>query len=149
VFGSIHHIGFVVSALASAEQLFIDLGYLPLGDAVDDRYQRARLRFLHRRGADAAEPLVELIQPLDETASTYQFTQRNRFQIHHLCYVTADIDAAIVTARAARFTQVQPVVAAPAIGGSRITFFYARAVGLVEIVERPPFGPSSQDRPLA
>jgi methylmalonyl-CoA/ethylmalonyl-CoA epimerase len=139
VFGRVHHVGFVVRDLAAAEAPFLALGYVRISEPIEDSYQRAELLFVKRPGADGAEPLVELIHPLDETARTYQFTQRNQFQIHHLCYATDDIDAAVAQARAARFTQVQPVVSAPAIGGSRITFFYARAVGLVEVVERPPF----------
>jgi catechol 2,3-dioxygenase-like lactoylglutathione lyase family enzyme len=139
VFGRVHHVGFVVADLAAAEHLYGALGYARRGDVVEDAYQRAELVFLERNGADKSEPLVELIRPLDETARTYAFTQRNQFKIHHLCYVTEDIAAAVAQARAARFTQVQPVVAAPAIGGSRIAFFYARAVGLFEVVERPAF----------
>jgi catechol 2,3-dioxygenase-like lactoylglutathione lyase family enzyme len=139
VFGRVHHVGFVVDDLAAAERLFAALGYARRGDAVEDGYQRAELVFLERTGANPSEPLIELIRPLDEKARTYEFTKRNQFQIHHLCYATDDIAVAISQARTARFTQVQPVVPAPAIGGSRIAFFYARAVGLVEVVERPPF----------
>ena len=139
MFERVHHVGFVVDDLVAAERLFAALGYARRGDAVEDSYQRAEIVFLTRTGADSSEPLVELIRPLDEKARTYEFTKRNQFQIHHLCYATDDIAAAIAQARAARFTQVQPVVHAPAIGGSRIAFFYSRAVGLVEVVERPSF----------
>ncbi len=137
--GRVHHVGFIVVDLPTAEQHFAGLGYVRRGDAVADNYQRAELLFLARQGADPSEPLVELIRPLDEHARTHAFKRRNQFQIHHLCYVTEDIDAAISQARAARFSQVQPVVEAPAIGGSRIAFFYARSVGLFELVERPAF----------
>jgi catechol 2,3-dioxygenase-like lactoylglutathione lyase family enzyme len=139
VFGRVHHVGFIVVDLPAAEQHFAGLGYVRRGEAVADNYQRVELLFLARQGADRSEPLVELIRPLDEDSRTHAFTTRNQFQIHHLCYVTEDIDAAIAQARGARFSQVQPVVEAPAIGGSRIAFFYARAVGLFELVERPAF----------
>ncbi len=139
VFGRLHHVGFVVTDLSAAEQHFEGLGYRRRADAVSDDYQRASLLFLSRTGASAGEPLIELICPLDESARTHAFTTRNQFQIHHLCYGTDDIERTVAEMRAARFTQVQPVVAAPAIGGSRISFFYARPVGLFEVVERPPF----------
>lgn len=139
MFGRVHHVGFVVAELDAAERHFLALGYARRGETVADSYQRAQLVFLVRQGGDASEPLVELIHPVDEQARTHAFTTRNQYQIHHLCYVTEDMSVAIAQARAARFSQVQPVVAAPAIGGSRIAFFYARAVGLFEIVERPAF----------
>jgi catechol 2,3-dioxygenase-like lactoylglutathione lyase family enzyme len=139
MFGRLHHVGFVVTDLAAAERHFDALGYRRRGDAVSDNYQRAELLFLSRPGAATAEPLMELICPLDETARTHAFTTRNQFQIHHLCYATDDLERTVAEARAARFTQVQPIVSAPAIGGSRISFFYARPVGLFEVVERPPF----------
>jgi len=139
VFGRVHHVGFVVTELAAAERHFLALGYVRHGQVVEDPYQRAQLVFLQREDASAGEPLVELIHPVDEQARTHAFTARNQYQIHHLCYVTEDMTTAIAKARAARFSQVQPVVAAPAIGGSRIAFFYARPVGLFEVVERPPF----------
>jgi catechol 2,3-dioxygenase-like lactoylglutathione lyase family enzyme len=139
VFGRVHHVGFIVTDLTAAQQQFAGLGYVRRGDAIEDGHQRAELLFLVREGADGSEPLIELIRPLDERARTYAFTTRNQFRIHHLCYETDDITLAVAQARAARFTQVQPVVCAPAIGGSRIAFFYAQAVGLFEFVERPAF----------
>jgi hypothetical protein len=139
VFGRVHHIGFVVANLAAAERHLAIFGYTRRGDPVRDDYQRAELMFLVRPGADPSEPLLELIRPLDEQAPTYASMSRSQFQIHHLCYITNDIAEAVTQARSGRFSQVQPITAAPAIGGSRIAFFYARAVGLFEVVERPPF----------
>lgn len=139
VYGPIHHVGFVVRDLAGAERHFEGLGYTRRADLVRDDVQGADLLFLARTGAQAAEPLVELIRPVDETSRTYAFTTRNQFQIHHLCYATDDLAAACTLARSQKLVQVQHPVPAPAIGGSLIAFFYARPIGLIELVERPPF----------
>jgi methylmalonyl-CoA/ethylmalonyl-CoA epimerase len=139
VYDRLHHVGYVVRDLNAAERCFAALGYVRRGDVVRDSYQGADLLFLCRSNALPGEPLVELIHPIDETSKTYAFTTRNEYQIHHTCYATEDLASACEEALRRKFVRVQKPVPAPAIGGSLIAFFYARAIGLFELVERPPF----------
>lgn len=139
MFGPVHHVGLVTRDLQRAETHFRSLGYTPQGDvALDDR-QGVEILFLTRSGSAAGEPLLEIIRPTSPDSAVYGFTTRNEYPIHHLCFTTQDIAAAVALARELRYYVVQEPVPAPAIGGSLIAFCYSRATGLIELVERPPF----------
>jgi hypothetical protein len=139
MFGFVHHAGYIVRAFEAAERHFEALGYLRLSDPVDDSGYDAEIVFLRRAGAAAGEPLIELIRPKSPESAVYGHTQRNELQIHHLCFAVDDMKQALAAVRSARMVQVGKVRAAPAIGGSAICFFLSNAVGLFELVERPPF----------
>jgi hypothetical protein len=139
MFGPIHHTGYVVTALEPAERQFAALGYERLLDPSDDPGYDVEILFLQRRGAQPGEPLIELIRPRSPQSATYAHTKESKLQIHHVCFVVEDISAAVPAARSAGMFQVGQVRPAPAIGGSAICFLFSRAVGLIELVERPPF----------
>lgn len=139
MFETIHHTGFVVRDLAAAENRFAALGYTPRAETVEDDYQDAEIVFLKRAGSGSGEPLIELIRPRSEQSRVYEFAVKSKFRIHHVCYSTGNIEAAVKELTAQKFFQVTPVVEAPAIGGSLICFLFSRETGLFEIVERPPF----------
>jgi hypothetical protein len=139
MFGSIHHVGLVTNDLIRSETHFRALGYARRAEPVDDHTQGVEILFLVRDGAHASEPLIELIRPHSSDSKVYGFTTRNDYPIHHVCFATNDMAASVEVARKQRFGVVQGPVAAPAIGGSAICFFYSLGLGLFELVERPPF----------
>ena len=148
MFGAIHHAGYIVRAFETAERHFAAIGYRRLGSPVDDQGYDAEIIFLERDGAAPGEPLIELIRPKSPASAVYGHSERNELQIHHLCYAVDDMKAALSAVRAARMVQVGKVRPAPAIGGSAICFFFSDAVGLFELVERPPF-PSAAPAPIS
>jgi hypothetical protein len=137
MFGPIHHAGYVVPELEPGERAFAGLGYERLLDPTDDDGYDAEILFLKRKGAAAGEPLIELIRPKSPKSAVYEHTKQSKLQIHHLCFAVDDMSAAIAAARSARMLQVGQARPAPAIGGSAICFFFSRAIGLFELVERP------------
>jgi methylmalonyl-CoA/ethylmalonyl-CoA epimerase len=134
-----HHVGYIVRELEPANRYFAALGYEPTDAAAADDYHDAEILFLRRPGQPAGEPLIELIRPRSETSKVYRHTVDSKLQIHHVCYAVDDIAAASAVAKERRFREVQPVIPAQAIAGSRIAFFFAQQIGLIELVERPPF----------
>jgi hypothetical protein len=135
-FGPIHHAGYIVTALEPGEQAFAALGYQRVRDPAEDPGYDAEIVFLRRRGAAPGEPLVELIRPKSSQSAVYAHTKESKLQIHHLCFAVDDIAAAVAAARSAKMLQVGQVRPAPAIDGSAICFFFSRAIGLFELVER-------------
>jgi hypothetical protein len=143
--GAVHHAGYIVNALEPAERHFGALGFERLLAPVEDPGYGATIVFLSRRGAAVGEPLIELIQPMSSGSVVHGHAQRNELQIHHLCFAVQDIATASAAIRSARMLQLGDIRPAPAIGGSAICFFFSDAMGLFELVERPPFssvGPS-------
>lgn len=147
MFGAVHHAGFIVRAFEPAERHFAALGYRRLAEPVDDPGYDAEIVFLARGGAAPGEPLVELIRPKSPASALHGHTERNELQIHHLCFAVEDINAALQSLRSARMAPVGHVRPAPAIGGRAICFFFSSAVGLFELVEKPPF-PAAAAPPL-
>jgi len=72
----------------------------------------------------------------------FAHTKQSKLQIHHLCFEVEDMAGAVAAAQTARMFQIGQVRPAPAIGSSAICFFFSRAIGLLEVVERPPFSPT-------
>jgi len=137
--GTVHHIGFVMCDITRAENHFASLGHVRRADPIEDDYQDAEIIFLERKERAAGEPLIELVKPRSERSRVYEYAVKSKFRIHHLCYVTENIEATAASLLEKRFFQVTPAMNAPAIGNSLISFFYSRETGLFEIVERPPF----------
>ena len=139
MYGPIHHVGYIVAAIAPAAREFELLGYGAIGPTVDDPEYDAEIMFLRREGASAGEPLVELIRPRSEKSAVYAHTKQSKLPIHHVCYAVGDIEAAIADARRAKIYQLGQHRPAPAFGGARICFLFALPIGLFELVERPSF----------
>jgi catechol 2,3-dioxygenase-like lactoylglutathione lyase family enzyme len=139
MWGTVHHAGYVVQTLEPAERHFAALGFERVFAPVDDPDYGATIVFLERRGAAPGEPLIELIRPTSPQSIVGGHARRNELQIHHLCFAVEDIGAALASVRSARMLPVGQVRAAPAIGGSAICFCFSEAMGLFELVERPPF----------
>jgi methylmalonyl-CoA/ethylmalonyl-CoA epimerase len=143
MFGPVHHAGYIVTAIEPAEREFTALGYERLLQPKDDPEYQAEIVFLRRKDAARGEPLIELIRPISPQSAVYAHTKESKLQIHHLCFTVDDMAAAVLAAQSARMLRVGQVRPAPAIGGSAICFFFSRAIGLFELVERPAFSSAS------
>ncbi len=139
MYGPIHHVGYIVTAIDPAASDFARLGYRPIAAAVDDLEYDAEIVFLRRERASAGEPLVELIRPRSAQSAVYAHTKESKLQIHHVCFAVDDIAAAAAEARQGKIYQVGKTRPAPAFGGAQICFLFARPIGLFELVERPGF----------
>ena len=94
-----------------------------------------------RTAAVVADLVVELLEPATPGSPIDTFIERRGPGIHHVCFATPDLDAALARCRAAGVRLIDDV---PRIGaeGKRIAFVHPSATGgvLVELTEMESAG---------
>lgn len=126
----IAHIGVAVTGLADALGFYRDvLGLRP--DHSPEIQDGARIVSLAL--GDAA---VELLEPVDPDGPIAKFLARRGPGIHHVCYRVADLDAALVRARAAGYRLVDEEPR-PGAQGLRVAFLHPKSTSgiLIELTE--------------
>ncbi len=86
----IHHVGIVVERLEAAYRFYRDVLGLPLLKEALVPDQRVRAALL-----DAGDTEVELLEPTDPAGGVARFLARRGEGLHHVCFDTADVDAAV------------------------------------------------------
>lgn len=94
---SIHHIGIVVESLPAAYRFWRDTLGLPLVKEAEVADQGVRAGLL---AAGASE--VELLEPIGGNSGVRRFLAKRGEGLHHVCFETADVDAAIAALREER-----------------------------------------------
>lgn len=132
----IHHVGIVVRDLTVAYSFYRDTLGLPL----------LRTAVLPDQGVRAAllacgESELELLEPLDVASGVGRFLAKRGEGLHHLCFDTPDIDAALAGLEEQRVALLDHAPR-PGLAG-RIAFLHPRAccgvlVELATPVEAPP-----------
>jgi methylmalonyl-CoA/ethylmalonyl-CoA epimerase len=131
VLGRIDHIGVAVEDLDQAVALYSD----QLGMPVEHR------ETVEQFGVEAVlvgigDGHVELLKPVSPDSAVGQFLERHGPGIHHVAYVTEDIDSALAAVRDAG---LRPIDEQPRVGirGSRVAFLHPKSTGgvLTELVE--------------
>lgn len=82
-------------------------------------------------------PTVELLAPVDEKSPVNKTLEKNGVTPYHTCYIVPNIDEAALQLRKQRYVMVSKPAEAVAFCGSRVAFFFNKAVGLIELVEEP------------
>ena len=125
----IAHIGIAVQSLDGALPFYRDVLGLPV-IPIDDADGA------HIAALAAGDALVELLEPATPGSPIDTFIERRGPGIHHVCFATPDLDAALARCRAAGVRLIDDV---PRIGaeGKRIAFVHPSATGgvLVELTE--------------
>lgn len=124
----IHHVGIVVKRLEEAYVFYRDTLGLPLLREAEIADQGVRAALL---GAGDSE--IELLEPLDPDNGVGRFLSRRGEGLHHFCFDTPDVDAAI---RDLQGRGVEMIDHAPRQGlAGRIAFLHPRACAgvLVEL----------------
>jgi len=83
---AIHHVGLAVPSIEEALRFYGDKLGLPLVDALDLPDRQLKVAFLQ-----AANVLVELLEPTDTEGTVARFLERRGPGLHHLCFGTPDI----------------------------------------------------------
>jgi methylmalonyl-CoA/ethylmalonyl-CoA epimerase len=134
VFGRIDHIGVAVDDLDAAVALYRDrLGmHEEHRERVEDFGVEAVL-------LEIGDGHVELLFPLDADTGVGRFLESRGPGLHHVAYLTDDIDSALEFMRAAGFELIDE---RPRTGirSSRVAFVHPRSTGgvLTELVEPAP-----------
>ena len=132
--GTFHHIGFVVASIQSSVQGFMDSVDAQWdGTIFHDPNQVVRVTFL--RSKQAANPVLELVEPAGENSPVIPFLKRGG-GLHHLCYEIDSLEDQLTLSRAQGGLVVRPPLPAVAFGGRRITWVYTKHKLLVEYLER-------------
>lgn len=139
---TLHHIGFVVANVTAAMDGFVrSLGASWDGQVFEDPHQKVKVAFL---ATSAAEPLVELVEPVGEDSPVRRFLAQKGGGLHHFCYQTGDLEAELQLMRSRRAILVRKPTPAVAFGGRRIAWMLTQEKLLVEFLEsRPAAGPAS------
>jgi methylmalonyl-CoA/ethylmalonyl-CoA epimerase len=116
----IHHVGIVVRDLTAAYRFYRDTLGLPLLREALIRDQGVRAALLA-----AGDTEIELLEPLEASSSVGRFLARRGEGLHHLCFDTPDIHAALTTLKEAH---VELIDTAPRPGlAGQIAFLHPKA----------------------
>jgi methylmalonyl-CoA/ethylmalonyl-CoA epimerase len=129
----LHHIGFVVSSIQESAEAFIQsLGASWDGKIIFDPVQRVHVSFFQNK--DAADPLIELVEPGDAKSPVATFLERGG-GLHHLCYEVENLDAHLAFCKSVGTIIIRPPVPAIAFGGRRIAWGVSKKRLLLEFLE--------------
>jgi methylmalonyl-CoA/ethylmalonyl-CoA epimerase len=131
---TLHHIGFVVASIQQVGVGFArSLHAIWDGEIIHDPQQQARVAFL--RHANAATPMLELVEPAGESSPLHRFVSRGG-GLHHICYEVDSLDDQMKLSRASGALIVKQPLPAVAFGGRRIAWVFISQKLLVEYLER-------------
>lgn len=138
----IHHVGVVVESLRRAYGFWRDTLGLPLLREAEIPDQGVRAALLA-----AGESELELLEPLTAAGGVARFLARRGEGLHHICFETADVDAALGGLRA----QSVPLLDERSRAGlaGRIAFLSPKAChGVLVELATPPQGTEARDSPV-
>ena len=127
-----HHIGMAVYDIEATAAVYVQGGY-HRSSTIYDPVQNVNICWLTREG----NPIIELVSPVDDTSPICKTKKKNGVNPYHVCYAVQDMEEASMKLRRMRYVQVSKPASAVAFNGSRVAFFFNKAVGLVELVEKP------------
>jgi methylmalonyl-CoA/ethylmalonyl-CoA epimerase len=130
-----HHVGVGTTDLPAAVRVYESLGYT-LQSQIEDAELGVRAAFLGSQG-----PWIEIVAPLDEGGGPLKgLLARGLLPApYHTCYAVQELREASRALVARGFVALGKPKPAVAFGGAPILYHAHRAIGLIELVERPPF----------
>lgn len=127
-----HHIGVAVNDIEATASVYEQGGY-HRSACIFDPVQNVNVCWLTRDGY----PSVELLAPVDETSPVCKTLEKNGVTPYHTCWIVPNIEEVAQQLRKQRYVMVSKPAEAVAFCGSRVAFFFSKAVGLIELVEEP------------
>jgi hypothetical protein len=123
-----HHSGFIVKDIMSWEKnLIIEKKIADIIDPV----QEARLSLYKQIGQDH---FIELIQPLNERAFTWNALQKKGNHFHHFCYSIENMHQVYEIAAARKMIPVLGPVNAVLFDNMKVVFYYNRNREVIEFL---------------
>lgn len=134
--GSLHHVAIAVRDIAAAEELYSGLLGLRVAHREVVADQGVRTSMLLPPGGEGAA--VELLEPLDENSPVSRFLERRGEGIHHVCFLTDDVEASLrrLEKKGAKLIDEHP---RPGSCGTEVAFIHPRSMNgvLVELARKP------------
>ena len=126
----LHHQGFVVKSIEDYEKNLIFEEKLK---EVIDPVQQAKLTLYSNFGSSN----IELIEPIEETAFTYNFLQKSGGGFHHNCYEVSDESEMRAFTESRRMIQIKGPLEALLFDGLFVFFFMDYNRQIVEFLIDP------------
>ena len=126
-----HHVGIATKSIERTAALFMDAGY-KMTTVIFDPKQNVNISFLEKAGS----PLLELVEPVDETSPVRNILNKVGVSAYHFCYEVESLDDSIVQLRQKKFMLLVKPIEAVAFNGRRICFLYHKETGLIELLEK-------------
>ncbi|MBL0079444.1 MAG: VOC family protein [Bacteroidetes bacterium] len=123
----LHHIGFVVKDIEKYENNMLFEAKI---NEIEDTIQNSKLS-LYKNYTNS---YIELIQPLNDSAFTYNFLQKNGDGFHHLCYEVNTEQEIIEITKNLRLIKVLGPVPALLFDNRHVYFYYSRNKNIVEFI---------------
>ena len=133
--GSLHHVAIAVRDIGKAEELYSGMMGLRVAHREGVADQGVRTSMLLPPGGEGAA--IELLEPLDENSPVFRFLEKKGEGIHHLCFVTDDVEASLrrLEKKGARLIDEHPRAGAY---GSEVAFIHPRSMnGVLVELARP------------
>ena len=127
-----HHIGMATNDIEATASIYEQGGY-KRSASIFDPIQNVNICWLTKEGM----PTVELLSPVDEKSPVNKTLEKNGVTPYHTCWIVPNIEGAAQQLRKQRYVMVSKPAEAVAFCGSRVAFFFNKAIGLIELVEEP------------
>lgn len=127
-----HHIGVAVKDISATAAVYVTGGYKQ-SDTIFDPIQNVNICWLTKENM----PVVELLEPVDETSPVNKILEKNGVTPYHTCYIVDEIELAMKELRKFKYIVVSKPAEAVAIHGCKVCFLFNKNVGLIELVESP------------
>jgi len=126
----VHHIGYAVPSIETAIGEFESLGWSVSSEVTGDAERKVRIVFMKLDNT-----CIELVAPTADDSPVKKLLQKGSGEPYHICYQVEDVDACVAELKVKRFVLTKKPSPAPAIGGKRVAFLFAKNVGVIELVE--------------
>ena len=127
-----HHIGVAVKSIEATATVYVAGGYKQSVTTFDP-IQNVNICWLEKMDM----PLVELLEPVDDTSPVNNILEKNGVIPYHTCYIVDNLEKATAELRKMRYQQVSKPAVAVAINNCRVAFYFNKNVGVIELVEAP------------
>ena len=127
-----HHIGLAVKNIQATAAVYVGGGY-KRSERIFDPVQNVNICWLTKEGM----PVIELLEPVDETSPVSKTLEKNGVTPYHTCYIVEDIEQAVRDLRKLKYVAVSKPVGAVAIHGRKVCFLFNKNVGLIDLLEAP------------
>lgn len=124
-----HHIGYVTDSITNFSMEYVRGGY-SVSDVFIDDIQRTKICFLYKKD----NPVIELVEPLDEKSSVNKILKKNGVCPYHICYETDSINTDFDLMCEQGYIPLFRPVKAVAFGDRLICYFYKKEIGFIELL---------------
>ena len=124
-----HHIGYVTNNIEKTSTIYLLAGY-KASEIITDAIQQVNVRFLTKDG----NPMIELIEPVDEFSSVNKILKKNGVAPYHVCYEVEDIFITFDKLCKMNFIPLFRPIEAVALGKRLICYLYKKEIGYIELL---------------